>query len=481
MPLPWLLASAFAATVSAVPPGARAVTVQLCLEPDGCPVAARALGDHLAAQGLPLLDFDAVALAGPAGGDAAAAWSAAWAAAVALPDREHLERARSLLRTAPLTVPEDVLFDLWLQLGAARLAAGDPDAADAALRAAANVSRRRAWDLPTLPAEALARYLDVAGVAPPAGRLLVAADHPAAQVWVDGRRIEGGEVEVGAGWHRVSVERPGRRAAWVGEVVVPEGERTTVHAEVATDDAPAAAELAVFGAMYGRSAPAALVSGLSTWARGQGLREVRFVWVDEGDGAGASAARRAAPDTPPEEWVDGEGRRLPVYAAWLDVGAERLDTHGPGPAALRTAASPDRVRLEVGVGYTRLQRTLPTGPDPHDQLAVEVGGVFTVAPALAVDTRVGAWSAAQPYYLYEGWTTRTVLPLAAGLRWTPGSSGVYTGAQGVVVVPFLLGAEAFAGWTWRPAPRARVGVELRGGWSDRGALGGARLTAGFAG
>lgn len=479
MPLPWLLVPAFAATVAAVPPGARAVTVQLCLDPGGCPVAARVLGEHLAAQGLPLLDFDAVALAGPAGGDASAAWTEAWAAALALPDREHLERARSLLRTAPLTVPEDELFTLWLTLGAARLAAGEGEAADAAFRAAANVSRRRAWNLPRLPDEALTRYLDVAGVAPPSGRLLVAADHPAAQVWVDGRRAEGGELEVGAGWHRVSVERPGRRAAWVGEVVVPEGERTTVHAEVATDDAPAAAELAVFGALHGRAAPEALVEGLAAWGRSQGLATVRFVWVDEGEAA--TAARRAAPTTPPEEWVDGEGGRYAVYAAWLDVGAARLEARGPGPAALRTAASPDRVRLEVGVGYTRLQRTLATGPDPHDQLAVEVGGVFAVAPALAVDARVGAWSAAQPYYLYDGWTTHTVLPLAAGLRWTPGRSGVYTGAQGVVVVPFLLGAEAFAGWTWRPAPRARVGVELRGGWSDRGALVGARLTAGFAG
>ena len=85
-----LVPLALAQSVSAVPPGARAVTVMVCDTPDGCTAAFNALADKYALLGLPLLDFDAVASAGPAGGDARAALDDAEGAALNSPDRAHL-------------------------------------------------------------------------------------------------------------------------------------------------------------------------------------------------------------------------------------------------------------------------------------------------------------------------------------------------------------------------------------------------------
>src|SRR4051812_17270207 len=112
----------------------------VCDRPDGCTPAFAAMADHCATLGIPLLDFDAVASAGPGGGDARAKLDAALAAADKHPDVATLEAARKALRATKLTLPPDEPFRMWLRLGAARLAAGDAPGATEAFAAAASGS-----------------------------------------------------------------------------------------------------------------------------------------------------------------------------------------------------------------------------------------------------------------------------------------------------------------------------------------------------
>lgn len=476
------LLSSFAAAqaVRAVPPGARAVTVMVCDEADGCRDGFEAMSDHCAALGLPLLDFDAVSAAGPGGGDARAALDEALLAVGIGPGssatgrpgtRIAWEAARSAMRTTPLTLPPDEPFRIWLGLGAARLAGGDVSGADEAFAAAASASNGRVYDLPPLPAEALSRYLDAAAAPASTGTLIVEADHDGGQVFVDGRQSLTSPIELPAGWHRVTVERTGRRTAWVGEVVAVAGRTLTVRASIDADDAPAALEVAVAGAIRGTAPPADVPERLAAWARTQGLAEVRFVRLTH-----AHDDR-----SPPEERITGHGWDWDVDATWLDVSRARLSPDGPGPATLRAAGSPQRFSMGLTLGYTRLQQSLVTGPDPHDQLTAELVGIVTLRPSLALDARLGLWHSAQPYYLYADWLDHDVVPVSAGARWSFGDTGVYVGAHALAVVPFALGGDLFAGWLWRPSPRWRVGLEARGGVTDHGPLGGGGVTVGFEG
>ena len=468
-----LVPAAQAQAVTAVPPGARAVTVMVCDQPDGCAEPFRVLSDHCAAQGIPLLDFDAVIEAGPAGGDARAALDEALAAAAQRPDLARLEAARQALRGTPLTLPREEVFSLWIRLGAARLAEGDAAGADLAFAAAVSSSGARVWDLPELSPEALDRYLALAGARGPSAHLKVNADHPDATVFIDGQALGAApqELSLAAGWHRISVERPGRRSAWVGEVQAPAGGRVELQAEIAADDGVAALESAVLGEILGTEAPVEVARRLSSWARTQGLGAVRFVAMrPAGTGAGV-----------PEERLSSGDQAWDLRAAWLDVSARRLHGRGPGPATLRAAADPDRFSLGLQLGYRRLQQQLPSGPDPHDHVDVELVGLALLRPGLALDARVSLWRAAQPYYLYEDWLAHDLVAVSPGLRWMPGRSGWYLGGHGLVLIPVALGGEAFSGWTWRPTPRWRLGVEGRGGLTDQGAVFGGGLSAAFSG
>lgn len=241
-----LTSLAFAQSLGAVPPGARAVTLMLCDAADGCGPAYEAMTAHCAALGIPLLDFDAVGAAGPSGGDARANLDKALAAAAARPTLKQLEAARQALRSTPLSLGADEVFSLWLRLGDARLAAGDRAGADEAFAAAASSSAGRVWDLPALSAAATEAYLARVSALPAPSRLDIDADAPGT-AWVDGHLVGPVpvQVELLPGWHRVSVERVGRRTAWVGEVQLPEVGALGLRAEIAADDAPAALEAAV--------------------------------------------------------------------------------------------------------------------------------------------------------------------------------------------------------------------------------------------
>jgi|GEM_PF-3478371 len=478
-----LVPSARAQSVSAVPAGVRAVTVMVCDQPDGCAEAFQALSDHCAGQGIPLLDFDEVAAAGPGGGDARAALDAALAAADAHPDLAHLQVAREALRDTPLTILPDELFRLWLRLGDARLKAGDTAGVDAggaahAFAAAASTSGDQVYNLPPLSAAGLDAYLQAAEQRPAPAVLEISADHEAATVFVDGRPagVAPVQVEVQPGWHRLSVERPGRRTAWVGEVDASPDRHLVIRAELDRDDAPVSLEAAVIGAIHGAQAPPDVARNLAAWARLQGLARVRFVELSPPKASGRV----------PEERVHTRDGMWDLHSVWLDVSADRLETQGPGLLTLRQDADPERFTMGVQLGYHRLQQTLPTGADPHDHLDLELVGLVKVAPTVAIDVRLGLWHAAQPYYLYRDWLAHEVVPVSAGLRWAPGHNrlqggGFYLGAHALAVVPLALGGEAFAGWTWKPTPRWRLGLEAEGGYTDQGPVGGGAVGVGFAG
>ena len=468
-----LCGPARAQPVASVPAGARAVTVMVCDQPDGCVQAYQALADHCTALGVPLLDFDDVAMAGPAGGDARAALELALAEASTRPSLASLEAARAAMQGTPLTLPPAQPFQIWLTLGAARFELDDAAGADAAFLAAAAASGARVYDLPALSPGALDRYLELASR--PAGQatLQVVADHPGALVFIDGRLVGPAPVEapVVAGWHRISVERPGRRAAWVGEVTAPAGQALSIAASVAEDDAPAALEAAVIGVIAGTPAPPDVGQRLGDWARTQGLSTVRFVQLVEPGAFGRV----------PQERVQAKTGLWDLRATWLHAGSGRFAGQGPGPTALRRAADPERFSLGLQAGYSRLQQRLSTGPDPHDHLDVQLVGLLRFSPTLAVDARAGLWRAAQPWYLYRDWLSHELFPVAAGLRWTDPRLGLYGGVQGLAVVPVAVGGQLFAGWTWRPSVRWRLGLEAHGGYTDVGPTGGASTSVTFAG
>lgn len=464
---------AVAQPVTAVPAGATAVTVMVCDQPDGCSVAWQALADHCTALGLPVLDFDDVALAGPAGGDARAELDQALVAATAHADLDAWEAARDALRRTPLTLPPAEPFALWLALGAARFDRGDPAGAEAAFLAASSSSGARVYDLPEMSAGALGAYLEVASRPQGQATLRVLSDHPGATVFVDGRLAGPAPVElvVSQGWHRVTVERAGRRAAWVGEVQAPAEQVLDVRAELTEDDAPAALEAAVIGAIAGSPPPPEVGRSLGAWARAQGLTTVRFVQLVEPGAFGRV----------PEERVPSQAGLWDLRATWLDAGAGRFRPRGDGPTALRRAADPERFSLGMQAGYARLQQKLDTGPDPHDHLDVQLVGLLRLSPAFSLDARAGLWRAAQPWYLYRDWLSHELFPLALGPRWSDPRLGLYGGVQALAVVPVAVGGQLFAGWTWRPTVRWRVGIEARGGYTDVGPTGGASTFVTFAG
>ena len=320
------------------------------------------------------------------------------------------------------------------------------------------------WDLPALPAAALDRYLAIAEATVDPGRVTVligGTPTDATRVFVDGQLAGPAPLTaaVPPGWHRISVERPGRRTAWVGEVQVASGRTATITAPVSADDAPDILEATVMGAIRGVAAPPDVAARLADWGRSQGLAEVRFVALSE--------PRQSGPA--PEERVVGRAGTWDLDAVWLDVSAERFDDSGPGPATLRAAAAPDRFSLGATVGYAYADG----GVDAHDQLDIGLLALARLNPTLSIDARVDLWRAAQPWYLYEGVLTQDVATVAAGVRWAPGGGAAWVGGHALLVVPVAVGGQVVAGWAWHPSPRWRVGVEGRGGVTNRGPVAGA--------
>lgn len=458
-----LVSLALAQPVSRVPPGASAVTVLLCPRADGCDPEWRAMATHAAALSLPLLDFDALALAGPGGRDRLLAFEAAMAPIRrGGATRGEVDVAIRALSDLPFTVTNDDLFRLWL-------AAGATGAAEGALVRAATVGGGRVTDLGPLPDEVLRAYLDAAAAPRTPARLFIDADGPG-RVFVDGRAV--GEtplrIDVLAGWHRVSVERSGRQTAWVGAVELPAGEDLRVHAQIGADDGAAALEAAVIAARRGMPAPDALVAGLRAWGRDNGLRWVRFVELQAAGGEAVPEERVPDPDPSKPPWE--------VHAVYLDVATGRLGPRGPGPAAMVVAGDPDRFRLGVSVGYLHLRERVDTDLVPaHDHATVELAAQLRLLPTVSLDVRLGVAHAAQPYYLDEDWLDENVYPVSAGARLGEARGGPYVTAGALVVVPYAVGGQLRAGWDLAPATPWRVAPELTAGVTDKGWLLGGTL------
>lgn len=471
-----LVAVALAQPVARVPPGAAAVTVLACPRADGCEPEWRALVAHATPLGLPVMDFDAVAEAGPGGRDALLAFEALLARLRAgKADAATVSEALARLPTLPFTVRREDLFRLWLAEGQNRFPSVE---ADAALAAAASLSDGRVADLGALPDAVLARYLDLAA---PVARvpLVVTADVPG-RVSVDGVLI--GEtpvtVELRPGWHRVTVERSGRLTAWVGTVELRPGTTPTLRAGLAPDDGSAALEAAVLSAGRGAEAPAATVDALRAWARDNGLSWVRFVELRSAesprDGLGPVAT------LPEERFPDPDPSRpdWELRAVYLDVAAGRLGPRGPGPAALAVAGDPDRFRLGLGVGYLRLAELADTDTVPaHDHVTAELIATLRALPTVAVEARVGVAHAAQPYFLAAGWRDENVFPVGLGARWGRAAGGPYLSGGALIVVPYALGGQLAAGWDLAPATNWRVAPEARFGMTDKGWVAGGSVVA----
>ncbi len=471
MLLALLAAAAIAQPVSRVPPGADAVTVLLCPRADGCAPEWRALAAHTSPLGLPLLDFDVVAQAGPGGRDRLLAFEETLAPVRAgNADTAAVSAALAALEDLPFTLAEADLFRLWLAEGANRYPSVE---ADRALAAAASVSGGRVTDLGPLRDGVLARYLDLAAAARPsttrpAAILKVRADSPG-RVFIDGRPVGEAPVTVAvpAGWHRVSVERTGRLTAWVGAVEAPEGATLDVRAVLAPDDGTAAIEAALVAARKGLPAPTATVDSLRAWGRANGLTWVRFVELAPTGGVAALT------DVPEERIPDPDSAKpaWDLHAVYLDVPAGRLGPRGPGPAAMVVAGGPDRFRLGVSLGYLRLEELNDTDAIPaHDHVTIELAGQLRLLPALALDVRLGLAHSAQPYYLDEDWLDDNVYPVSVGARLGRATGGPYVAGGALVIVPYALGGQLLAGWDLAPSTAWRIAPELRAGFVDKGWL-----------
>jgi hypothetical protein len=462
-----LAASLHAQSVTDVPPGAVSATILVCERADGCEPEARALSAHMASLGLPLLDFDAIALAGPGGQEARERYLAAMEGLRRAPDLERAHAAREALRALPWTVPMDDLFALLAELGQQELRAGhDPDAAQAFADAAA-CSQGRIYDLPPLSPEALPRYLDAADQAAKATLQPVPVSFESGGargfLFVDGMRIGEvpGQYGIAPGWHRATVESTGRRTAWVGELSILPARPLIVQVDLGPAPGEGALEAATLGAIRGVPPDAGTTAAWTAWARAHELRWVRFVAVSR-EGATARTPEEVFPD------LDPLGRAWALEAAWLDARTGTFATREPGLAALMAEPRPARFRVGASLGYAWL------APRHHVDLEVEV--LVGLRPAWSVDVRLGFLRTGQAYFLYPGWMDRQLYPVSAGLRWGHTTGGPWVAVQGLAVVPYALGGLGRTGWEWAPTAWWRVGLEASGGLTDKGWLAGGSLS-----
>lgn len=379
------------------------LTVLVCDDPAGCAEQALALQVHAAHERYEVMGFDDVVADALMGEHALRRWEAAVAELRRSPTPEAQEEARAALEALPFTVSAEELLLVR------------PDAASGGTASLSVTSDRDA-------------RVFVDGVAAGAAPLAV---------------------EVAAGWHRVTVERPGRRTAWVGTFVVSEGQEAHVAADLAMDDAEAAVRMGVIGAMHGQPPADDVTAALSAWAKSQDVEWVRFVALSEGG--------QEVPS------LDGRGPGYAVTAAFLDVSGERFVTEGPAP---RDRAVP--LHAGVGSGYVRL--------GSRDHLLVE--GVVTVPMSgrLALDLRAGAARSAEPYLLYDEGQDFLVVPASLGLRYGRTDGGLYGGVAALAVVPYAVGASGTVGYELRANRWLRAGLEARGLVTDRDLGAGLTLT-----
>lgn len=441
--------------MTGVPAGAEAITVLVCDAATGCPDAEDALSQHYRALDLPWMRLRDVVAAGPGGDDALRDWQAARGG---LGETSTPAALLAALDALPLALPQDTLFQVFLELAAHHHAAGQPDAASAMLHRAATVSDGRVVDLPMLPSGLRDAYLDLATAPVDAPLSLQIAVPGPGRLTLDGRPIAAEVVvSVRPGWHRLAFEATGRQAAWVGVVEAGPGRVLALTVPAQADDRPEAVAAALLGTVRGTPAPQGVADDLCAWADAQGLRHVRFV---------ALAPEAEAP----QEWVpDPDPDRPPwaLDAATLDVASCRLAPGGASPAAMALAAGPARVQVGVALG------TLFLAPRHHALLELQAS--LQLRPLVAVEGRAGLIRTGSPYYLYPGWVDGQLYPVSVGARVGRVLRGPQASVSVLGVVPYALGVQATAGWTLAPAGPWRVTLETRGGITDQGWLAGGSL------
>lgn len=463
MPVPLLLlaaASALAQPVSAVPAGAAAVTVFVCDRNDRCRTEYKALSAWTTSLGMPLLEMGDVAFEGPQGEQAKDRFLAALKELEASPSVEAAQDAREALKLYPFTAAPDDVFRIQLLLGVRLLEAGRAADGDRALAAAASSSGGRTFDLPPLSDKSLARYYDVVqDRVGKTGTLQISSPAAGARILVDGRPVgpSPAAVEVLPGWHRVTVERAGRRTAWVGEVEVLAGATLPVLARNDGDDGTGALTAAVLGAIRGEPAPSDIVDSLATWARASDLEWVRFVAMDP------VVTGRGQDDVV----VDPKGDRYALSSAWINVDRGRFVSRGPGNAVLRSGPKTARFRLGGGLGYLYLS--------PNHHVSWDVDFLYGLTPTLTADVRLGMVHSNQDYFLYTNWVDPWLFPVSGGLRYGRTTGGPYAGAALVAFVPYALGGLGRAGWELSPSTWWRVDLEATGGLTDKGWLAGGQV------
>lgn len=358
------------------------LTVLVCSDPHGCEDAARAALEAHDDAGLPLVGFDEVAAAGPAGEDALRRWEIARSELAADP-----EAALEALRALPFTVSREDLVAVW---------AAQPDGE----AAVASITGREPREL----------YI-----------LTVSADVHVATVYVDGVSVGPAPAHVALtpGWHRITVERPGRRTAWVQEVDL-HGE-SVLTAIVSPDDAAPALQAAISGAMHGVSPPPDVTHALTTWAESREVDTLRFV-----DGASVAV---------------------------LADGVWSLDDPGPG------RARPTRVHLGVTSGWLRL--------DGRDHIAISAPIDLRLGERLALELTPGVIRSPEPVLLYDDVVSRQLYPVAVGLR-LGDDTGPYASLSGLAIVPWALGGRAAVGWDLDASRRVGLRVESALVVTDRG-------------
>jgi hypothetical protein len=98
-----------------------------------------------------------------------------------------------------------------------------------------------------------------------------------------------------------------------------------------------------------------------------------------------------------------------------------------------------------------------------------------VVGPLAAELRLGIAHAAQRYYLDEDWLDTNVYPVSLAARLGNPRGGPYVSAGALVIVPYAVGGQVWAGWDLAPSYSWRIAPEIRAGFTDKGWLVGGEI------
>lgn len=518
-----LVASAVAAVVPEVPPGADTVAVLLCPPDDACEEdaawvsGAQGLGDAPVVRLDLLLERDNAGWVG--GSDTRAALVAAvteaeaaaakgrWAAVGAA-----VTEAKAALALVRGDVNTQTLFAVWYLDGAAAIARGEDRGHEYSFRQAAAIGDGQDVkvpahdDLGTLGVAIGRAWADERRKLAVGGEGALSLVGPEGTRWsIDGATIGAGatDVKLLPGNHRIVATRSGTVRSWQGEVPVLAGRTVAVTAAFSPAESAGWLHARLDDAFDTLQGPPELTHLLAEWARRHDLAGVRLLKVEStvADApispiaVGAADPLRPAaadgervdhgdgiPSTYAEEVVaiDESGRarggaverRLRVM--WFDPALERFSLDS-GEAVARPDTVASRFRVSLHLGYT--------GMMAHHHAAVDLGGAWRVAQVagggLDIEGRLGLVRADAPYNLYAGWVDQQLYHASLGVRWAPDwDLAPFVAAGPELYVPVAFGARVSAGAQLRIERRWLAVAELHGGWLDQGPGWGAGLSVG---